>query len=91
LSLRFILDGNESCSGLQIVIVIGEDIVDFAIKICVDYLLSPIHLLCEKLICDLDDLIADFLETSEDSLNKLSSDQSQMLKNLFEALVSWFP
>jgi hypothetical protein len=50
--------------------------VDFAIKVCVNHLLCSLHLLCEKLICDLDDLIADFLETSENILNKLSSDQS---------------
>jgi hypothetical protein len=91
LSFGFVLDRNQSGSVSQIRFVVGEDVVDFTVKICVNYFFSPLHLFYEEFICNFDYLVANFLEPSENILDELSGNQSQVLKNLFEAFISGLP
>jgi hypothetical protein len=91
LCFGFVLDRNQSGSVSQIRFVVGEDVVDFTVKICVNYFFSPLHLFYEEFICNFDYLVANFLEPSENILDELSGNQSQVLKNLFEAFISGLP
>jgi hypothetical protein len=91
LCFGFVLDRNQSGSVSQIRFVVGEDVVDFTVKICVNYFFSSLHLFYEEFICNFDYLVANFLEPSENILDELSGNQSQVLKNLFEAFISGLP
>lgn len=86
---RFVLHWNQPCTILQISLVISEDIVDFTVKIGIQYRLGFLHLMNEEFISNLNDFVADFLEPNKYVLDQLCCNQSQMLEYLFQTLVSW--